>query len=1121
MAQRIQNKRSSLPGRRPDGSYLEPGEIALNTNSSDPGLFFETNTGEIAKVGPTSMGISAPSTSVGYGPGEQWYDEGNSELKIWNSEQEKWVSCSAHNGERTFTVFVNSQSKDASDALSNNGTNRPFATLNRACIEVARRTILRGRLDEAYNEKYSIVLMSGENVSHNEPGRSLDDFQNNVTTFTENQELTPNDLRAFNPESGGVILPRGASLYGLDLRKTSVVPTYYPAWGRDLYNGDGSIAPRTSILKWTGGSHVTSLTFKDKISYVSVQSIDGDPTDEAILTSLEPHSFRSFILNSTGSIEVADEITLTYPNSVSRTYNGEEIASEGTYYAEPLSPRTFKLRKMDGSALLRRDLPLAPGSNTNPTEFATVTYTNSSHHRLSAVGSISTPELNEYYKKVQTAFSNITFAGQVDGAEVAEGETVIVANVPVVPAQSTDTTKNSSPYLNNVSLRSDWGMCGVINDGSLVGGFRSILANQFTAVTLQNDAEVFEVYYNGAWLSLKEAYAKSVSAIPSSVTNEQAIGYLISTVKLENVRYFYRDAEDISDSSNASSGLIDDASDTRHYSTLCLDGAYAQISNSYTVGAAINYWARSGGKLSIHSSSSNFGGESLRAEGFKGIGTSGGSELPLQNFQVKGVRCPRVVSLAEIKDPANTIKIWANASIDSTSENDKISLASRLDESVFFPYSLRPGTVIWADKLDGSGSVKATLADPPLSSNSRKILVESADNEFNGEAADSLSAPYLRRFVDPRPDFEKGYSLWLQNSSSTHKPPSTSDVLRFSERPSTASQDLLAPGRQLDPGENGGWNHVFAVEYSVTLENGNNPNYFEGGAPSPSQRSTGYYVSLRLEDSFGPWGGSFDSPTSEDLLYAEGSFVTLNERPYYAALSQLTDNVISPETADSTWARALTFAYCQPTGQAYVPSGYNKAKDPNLGDYPDGSTYLRGVGAYPSDYALSSILDEDNGSANFGLNSGDIGNPNKFDPSFSHSKQAILRFFRLLGYSEGSLSSLLVPKPWSERNLAVADLPTLGSGGYALSAGEWPVEFNEASQIVSSNHSWEWAGYFSYTKGLPAYQESPLSKIQHFDSLASSAWGGHITATGLTEHSEEVHIGTIEVNGRGKAYNLG
>ena len=228
MAQRIQNKRSSLQGKRPNGSYLEPGEIALNTNATDPGLFFEANDGMIAKVGPTSMSQSAPTSEVGYGRGESWFDTGNEILRLWDADAQKWVAASPGLGHPTSTLFVNSQSPDASDDLDNDGVARPFATINRACIEVARRSILRRRADDPLNAVFSIVLMSGDNIAYNEPGTSLTDFQTNVTTFTDNQALSLDLLRSFNDEKGGVILPRGASIYGLDMRKTVVRPTFYP-----------------------------------------------------------------------------------------------------------------------------------------------------------------------------------------------------------------------------------------------------------------------------------------------------------------------------------------------------------------------------------------------------------------------------------------------------------------------------------------------------------------------------------------------------------------------------------------------------------------------------------------------------------------------------------------------------------------------------------------------------------------------------------------------------------------------------------------------------------------------------------------------------------------------------
>ena len=43
MAVKLIFKRSSLLGKRPTSAVIEPGEIALNTNSNEPGLFFEVS----------------------------------------------------------------------------------------------------------------------------------------------------------------------------------------------------------------------------------------------------------------------------------------------------------------------------------------------------------------------------------------------------------------------------------------------------------------------------------------------------------------------------------------------------------------------------------------------------------------------------------------------------------------------------------------------------------------------------------------------------------------------------------------------------------------------------------------------------------------------------------------------------------------------------------------------------------------------------------------------------------------------------------------------------------------------------------------------------------------------
>lgn len=84
MAQRIQNKRSSLIGKRPDRRYLEPGELALNTNTASPGAFIEVNDGSIIKIGPAHLGEFAPPLvhSAQFSIGEMWVD--NSQKEIYN-----------------------------------------------------------------------------------------------------------------------------------------------------------------------------------------------------------------------------------------------------------------------------------------------------------------------------------------------------------------------------------------------------------------------------------------------------------------------------------------------------------------------------------------------------------------------------------------------------------------------------------------------------------------------------------------------------------------------------------------------------------------------------------------------------------------------------------------------------------------------------------------------------------------------------------------------------------------------------------------------------------------------------------------------------------------------------
>jgi len=91
MAVQILRLRSSLLYDRVFPSRLGDGEIALNTNAVEPGLYFRDSSGSpnLIKVGPIHVSTTAPNlTPTGYtllGKGESWLDKASTEIfKIYD-----------------------------------------------------------------------------------------------------------------------------------------------------------------------------------------------------------------------------------------------------------------------------------------------------------------------------------------------------------------------------------------------------------------------------------------------------------------------------------------------------------------------------------------------------------------------------------------------------------------------------------------------------------------------------------------------------------------------------------------------------------------------------------------------------------------------------------------------------------------------------------------------------------------------------------------------------------------------------------------------------------------------------------------------------------------------------
>ena len=121
-------------------------------------------------------------------------------------------------------LYVNQSDLNATDGLSNDGgnVNRPFKTIERALLEAARRSYVAGNSNDKF-EAFTIMVMPGDYTIDNRPGV----LGTTNLTFTDFET----ELYKFNPKNGGVIVPRGTSIVGYDLRKTVIRPKFVPAPG--------------------------------------------------------------------------------------------------------------------------------------------------------------------------------------------------------------------------------------------------------------------------------------------------------------------------------------------------------------------------------------------------------------------------------------------------------------------------------------------------------------------------------------------------------------------------------------------------------------------------------------------------------------------------------------------------------------------------------------------------------------------------------------------------------------------------------------------------------------------------------------------------------------------------
>ena len=213
-------------------------------------------------------------------------------------------------------LYVSPSDLDSTDTIDNQGNSlaRPFKTLQRALIESARFSYVKGNSNDII-EKTTILLMPGEHTVDNRPGLAIYADGNEAKVRTKNDkgagtlakntlnldlnsnfDITQGDniLYKFNSVDGGVIVPRGTSVVGLDLRKTKIRPKYVASPTDDP-------VPTSSIFKVTGSCYFWQFSIFDG------NDLDLVYTDNNVFTSGK-QAFPTFSHNKLTVFEYCDGV---------------------------------------------------------------------------------------------------------------------------------------------------------------------------------------------------------------------------------------------------------------------------------------------------------------------------------------------------------------------------------------------------------------------------------------------------------------------------------------------------------------------------------------------------------------------------------------------------------------------------------------------------------------------------------------------------------------------------------------------------------------------------------------------------------------------------------------------
>ena len=507
-------------------------------------------------------------------------------------------------------LYVSPDDFNATDSLSNRGNSpvTPFKSIQRAFLEVARYSYLPGFGNDRFDQ-FSIMLMPGIHYIDNRPGlidtTSITEFPFDQATNAWGSDPIldisnpDNVLYKFNNTEGGAIIPRGSSLVGYDLRRTTIRPLYVP----DPATTENEI-PRSAIFNVTGGCYFWQFTIKD--GQTTSESPLFDAAEGTGKVYYDPNDFTklaapNYSHHKLTVFEYADkeELALFY-RKIAKAFAGYQptIDDPGEFdfniqenrIVGPLSDS----RVIESLKLTDATTDSSIAASTAEIEVTTKVDHGYFQGQFVAIANTEIDDVLEGIFPVKEIDQNdprkftyeVPFVVSAIGSGNSSGD---IITQPTLGANAqtlaeVDSVESASPYVFNVSIRSTWGICGIWANGLKATGFKSMVIAQYTGVSLQKDDRAFIRYdeYSNTWnqASLVDAFA----TVPYHTKGDS----------------YWKD-------------------EWRNFHVRASVDAFIQNVSIFAVGFADHFLMESGGDMSITNSNSNFGNTSLHAIGFKGF----------------------------------------------------------------------------------------------------------------------------------------------------------------------------------------------------------------------------------------------------------------------------------------------------------------------------------------------------------------------------------------------------------------------------------------------------------------------------------------------------------------------